>query len=68
MSCSLMSEESFSIIISDQIDDLEHNLTLKAQELASCEAFRLAAKQLQTAAEKETQVCETTKKNLQKQL
>ncbi|KAK9966365.1 hypothetical protein ABG768_003482 [Culter alburnus] len=52
----------------DHIEALEHNLTLKAQELASCEAFRLASKQLQTAAEKQTQVCETTKQYLQKQL
>ncbi|KAG1960202.1 uncharacterized protein si:ch211-1a19.3 [Pimephales promelas] len=52
----------------DQIEALEHNLTLKAQELASCEAFRLASKQLQTAAERQTQACETTKQYLQKQL
>jgi len=63
-----MSEASFSIIVSDQIEALEHNLTLKAQELASCEAFRLASKQLQTAAERQTQACETTKQYLQKQL
>ncbi|XP_056108661.1 uncharacterized protein si:ch211-1a19.3 [Rhinichthys klamathensis goyatoka] len=52
----------------DQIEALEHNLTLKAQELASCEALRLASKQLQTAAERQTQGCETTKQYLQKQL
>ncbi len=58
----------FVIIISDQIEALEPNLTLKAQELASCEALHLASKQLQTAAEKEKQACETTKQYLQKQL
>lgn len=58
----------FFIIISDQIEALEHNLTLKAQELASCEALRIAAKQLQTAAEKQKQACETTRQYLQKQL
>ncbi|XP_050978272.1 uncharacterized protein si:ch211-1a19.3 [Labeo rohita] len=52
----------------DQIEALEHNLTLKAQELASCEALRIAAKQLQTAAEKQKQACETTRQYLQKQL
>ncbi|XP_067287287.1 uncharacterized protein si:ch211-1a19.3 [Pseudorasbora parva] len=52
----------------DQIEALEHNLTLKAQEFASCEALRLASKQLQTAAERQTQACETTKQYLQKQL
>lgn len=52
----------------DQIEALEHNLTLKAQELASCEALRLASKQLQTAAERQTEGCETTKQYLQKQL
>ncbi|TRY93780.1 hypothetical protein DNTS_002875 [Danionella cerebrum] len=52
----------------DQIEALEHNLTLKAQELASCEALHLASKQLQTAAEKQKQACETTKQYLQKQL
>uniref|UniRef100_A0A672QVE5 Si:ch211-1a19.3 n=1 Tax=Sinocyclocheilus grahami TaxID=75366 RepID=A0A672QVE5_SINGR len=51
----------------DQIEALEHNLTLKAQELASCEALHLASKQLQTAAEKQKQACETTKQYLQKQ-
>lgn len=63
-----MSEASFSIIISDQIEALEHNLTLKAQELASCEALHLASIQLQTAAEQQKQGCETTKQYLQKQL
>ncbi|CAM4732614.1 hypothetical protein PO909_020682 [Leuciscus waleckii] len=52
----------------DHIEALEHNLTLKAQELASCEASRLASVQLQTVAERQTQVCETNKQNLQKQL
>ncbi|XP_059394000.1 uncharacterized protein LOC132126639 [Carassius carassius] len=52
----------------DQIEALEHNLTLKAQELASCEALHLASKQLQIAAEKQKQACETTKQYLQKQL
>lgn len=52
----------------DLIDSLEHNLTLKAQELASCEALQLASKQLQTAAEKQKLACETTKQYLQKQL
>ncbi|KAK2874450.1 hypothetical protein Q8A67_021603 [Cirrhinus molitorella] len=64
-------EENLTAEISlqkDQIDALEHNLTLKAQELASCEALQLAAKQLQTAAEKQKQGCETTKQYLQKQL
>ncbi len=66
LSCIVWGE--FVIIISDQIEDLEHNLTLKAQDLASCEALHLAAKQLQTAAEKQKQACETTKQYLQKQL
>lgn len=64
-------EENLTAEISlqkDQIEALEHNLTLKAQELASCEALHLAAKQLQTAAEKQKQACETTKQYLQKQL
>ncbi|XP_043108813.1 uncharacterized protein si:ch211-1a19.3 [Puntigrus tetrazona] len=64
-------EENLTAEISlqkDQIEALEHNLTLKAQELASCEALHLASKQLQTAAEKQKQACETTKQYLQKQL
>ncbi|XP_059385172.1 uncharacterized protein si:ch211-1a19.3 [Carassius carassius] len=52
----------------DQIEALEHNLTLKAQELASCEALRLASKQLQTAAEEQKRACETNKQDLEKQL
>uniref|UniRef100_A0A672RA34 Si:ch211-1a19.3 n=1 Tax=Sinocyclocheilus grahami TaxID=75366 RepID=A0A672RA34_SINGR len=64
-------EENLTAEISlqkDHIEALEHNLTLKAQELASCEALHLASKQLQTAAEKQKQACETTKQYLQKQL
>ncbi|XP_051529417.1 uncharacterized protein LOC127426565 [Myxocyprinus asiaticus] len=56
------------ILQKDQIEALEHNLTLKAQELESCEALRIAAKQLQNVAEKQTQTCETSKQYLQKQL
>ncbi|KAK7127999.1 hypothetical protein R3I93_020553 [Phoxinus phoxinus] len=52
----------------DQIEALEHNLTRKAQDMATCEALRLASIQLQTAAERQTQGCETTKQYLQKQL
>ncbi|XP_051532242.1 uncharacterized protein si:ch211-1a19.3 [Myxocyprinus asiaticus] len=52
----------------DQIGALEHNLTLKAHELMSCGALQIAAKQLQTVAEKQTQACETSKQYLQKQL
>ncbi|XP_052466112.1 uncharacterized protein LOC128022512 [Carassius gibelio] len=51
-----------------QIEALEHNLTLKAKELASCEALGLASKQLQTAAEEQKRACETTKQNLEEQL
>ncbi|XP_051967702.1 protein Spindly-like [Xyrauchen texanus] len=52
----------------DQIEALEHNLTLKAHELVSCEALQIAVQQLQTVAEKQTQACETSKQNLQKLL
>lgn len=56
------------IILSDHIEGLEHNLTLKAQELDSCGALQTAAAQLQNAAEKQHKACETSKQFLQKQL
>ncbi|KAA0707876.1 hypothetical protein E1301_Tti009646 [Triplophysa tibetana] len=52
----------------DHIEGLEHNLTLKAQELDSCGALQIAAAQLQNAAEKQHKACETSKQFLQKQL
>ncbi|XP_056590080.1 uncharacterized protein si:ch211-1a19.3 [Triplophysa dalaica] len=52
----------------DHIEGLEHNLTLKAQELDSCAALQTAAAQLQNAAEKQHKACETSKQFLQKQL
>lgn len=66
-----LTEENLTAEISlqeDHIEALEHNLTLKAQELASCEALHLASKQLQTVAEKQKQACETTTQYLQKLL
>lgn len=66
MSCIVWGE--FFIIVSDKIEALEHNLTLKIQEMASCEALHLASTHLQTAAEKQKQVCETSNQYLEKQL
>uniref|UniRef100_A0A8C2GYX3 Si:ch211-1a19.3 n=1 Tax=Cyprinus carpio TaxID=7962 RepID=A0A8C2GYX3_CYPCA len=64
-------KENLTAVVSlqkDKIEALEHNLTLKIQEMASCEALHLASTHLQTAAEKQKQVCETSNQYLEKQL
>lgn len=52
----------------DHIESLELNLTLKAQELDSCEALQTAAEQLQKVAEKQLKSCKTSEQYLKKQL
>ncbi|XP_017333268.1 uncharacterized protein si:ch211-1a19.3 [Ictalurus punctatus] len=52
----------------DTIELLQHNLTQTAFELGMCTDLRKAAVNLQTAAEKQTQGCQSSKQFLQKQL
>ncbi|XP_053490171.1 uncharacterized protein si:ch211-1a19.3 isoform X2 [Ictalurus furcatus] len=52
----------------DTIELLQHNLTQTAFELGMCTDLRKAALNLQTAAEKQTQGCQSSKQFLQKQL
>ncbi|KAF4083461.1 hypothetical protein AMELA_G00141600 [Ameiurus melas] len=52
----------------DTIELLQHNLTQTAIELGMCTDLRKAALNLQTAAEKQTQGCQSSKQFIQKQL
>lgn len=63
MSCILL-----SVLISEMIDLLEHNVSQQAIELQSCASLKEAAQNLQTAAEKQMQSCQSSKQFMQKQL
>lgn len=50
------------------IELLQHNLTQADMMLESCKNLQNAARSLQTAAEKQTQGCQSSRQFLQKQL
>ncbi|XP_060734698.1 uncharacterized protein si:ch211-1a19.3 [Tachysurus vachellii] len=52
----------------EMIELLQHNLTQNAISLDSCTSMQKAAHNLQTAAEKKTEGCQSSKQFLQKQL
>ncbi|KAM9461654.1 uncharacterized protein Hap1MRO34_017848 [Clarias gariepinus] len=52
----------------EMIDLLEHNVSQEAIELQSCASLKEAAQNLQTAAEKQMQSCQSSKQFMQKQL
>lgn len=63
MSCMVLSD-----VILDLIELLQHNLTQTITDLESCTSLQKAAQNLQTAAEKQMQGCQSGKQFLQKQL
>lgn len=68
MSHIYMSRILLSDLILEVIELLQHNLTQTDLELASCKDLEKAAQSLQTAAEKQTQGCHSSRQFLQKQL